>query len=76
MYIAGDTTRFQGMWLIDSFPFKLVTSFQLLQNNYHHRVLPSRGKVVKRWPVRGYRKVGITAVNDREGGKFVFFFAS
>ena len=47
MYISDDTTHFPGIWLVDS-----------SHRNTVARVLPSRGKVVKRWPVRGYKRVG------------------
>jgi len=45
MYTGGDTTRFLGMWLVDS-----------SHSNTSARVLPGRGKIVKYWTVRGYKK--------------------
>jgi len=48
MYTGGDTTRFLDMWLVDS-----------SHRNTVSRVLPSRGKIVKHWPVRGYKRVGV-----------------
>ena len=47
MYTDGDTTRFPGMWLVDP-----------SHRNIFARALPGRGKIVKRWPVRGYKRVG------------------
>ena len=47
MYTGGDTTRFLGMWLVDS-----------SHRNTVARVLPGRGKIVKHWTVRGYKRVG------------------
>jgi len=44
---AGDTTRFLGMWLVDS-----------SHGNTVARALSGCGKFVKRWPVRGYKRVG------------------
>jgi len=35
----------------------VVTSFRLLKNSNHHRVLPDLGKIVIHWPVHGYKKV-------------------
>jgi len=47
MYTDGDTIRFLGMWLVDS-----------SHRNTVARVLPGRSEIVKRWPVRGYKRVG------------------
>jgi len=47
MYIGGGTTRILGIWLLDS-----------SHRNTVARVLPGRGKIVKQWPVRGYKRVG------------------
>jgi len=47
MYTGGDTTHFLGMWLVDSFHRNIVA-----------RVLPGHGKIVKHWPVCGYKRFG------------------
>ena len=47
MCTGGDTTRFLGMWLVGS-----------SHSNTVARVRPSSGKIVKHWPVRGYKRVG------------------
>ena len=72
------TTRFLGMWLVDSILgitvarrkwdcwrwsgavkdracFSLYYACAMVN---HHGVPPSCGKIVKRWPVRGYKKIG------------------
>jgi len=42
---------------------KLATSFQLLKNISHHRVVPGlHSKIVKRSPDRGFEKAGITGL--------------
>jgi len=45
MYAGVDTARFLGMWFVDSSHRNTVT-----------RVLPGRGKIVKHWPVGGYKR--------------------
>jgi len=45
MYTGGDTTRFLGMWLVDSSHRNTVV-----------KVLPGRGKIVKHWAVRSYKR--------------------
>ena len=47
MHTGGDTTRFRGMWLVD-----------FSHRNTVVRALMGRGKIFKRWPVRGYKRVG------------------
>jgi len=47
MSACGDTTRFLGMWVVDS-----------SHGNTVARVLPGRCKFVKRWPVLGYKRFG------------------
>ena len=47
MHTGGDTTRFRGMWLVDSSHRNTVV-----------RALMGRGKIVKRWPVCSYKRVG------------------
>ena len=47
MYTGDDTTRFLGMCLVDS-----------SHRNSVARVLPGRGKIVKHWSVRDYKRFG------------------
>ena len=51
MYAGGDTTRFLGVWLVDSSYWNTLA-----------RVLPGRGKTVKHWPVRRYKGLGTIAL--------------
>ena len=56
MYTGGDTTHFLGMWLVG---FSQGNTIACIKRERHRvDVLPGRGKTVKRWPVRGYKKLG------------------
>ena len=48
MYTGGDANRFLGMWSVDS-----------SRRNTVARVLPGHGKIVKHWPVGGYKRFGV-----------------
>jgi len=51
---GGDPIRSLSMWLVDSSHGNTAARAEAKR----HRVLQGRDKIVKRWPVRGYRKVG------------------